>query len=48
VGGGGEEDEVAGDGNRLNGKAAGYERWVVEEDTERWIRRWRREGMPSG
>jgi hypothetical protein len=40
MGSGGEEHEVAGDGDRLNGEAPGYERWVVEEDAERRIR-WR-------
>lgn len=47
MGGGSEQDKVTGDGYGLNGKVSGYERWVVKEDTEGWVRRWRREKMPT-
>lgn len=47
VGGGGEEDEVAGDGDGLDGEVAGEEGGVAEEEVvEGWIRGWWREDVP--
>lgn len=47
VGGGGEEDEVVGDGDGLDGEVAREEGRVVEEEVvERWVWWWRREMVP--
>lgn len=49
MGGGGEEDEVAGDGDALDGEVAREEGRVAEEEVvEGWIGwRWR-EDVPGG
>lgn len=44
--GAGEEDEVAGDGYRLDRKVPGEERWVADEESERLIGKRRRERPP--
>ena len=44
--GGGEENEVLRERDRLNREVSGYERWVVENDTKWWW--WWRKEVPSG
>lgn len=46
--GGGDEDEVAGDGDGLDGEVAGDERRVAEEEAERWVGGSGGKGVPVG
>lgn len=46
MGGGGEEEEVAGNRERLNREVAGEERRVVDQEMGRRGIRWRRERTP--
>lgn len=49
VGGGGEEEEVAGEGDGLDGKVAGDEGRVAEEEESEWrVGRRRRQRHPGG